>query len=452
VLTFAAYEDVVLDFRGDLPLGETHLPDVTLRPKPLLAAGRVVDAQGEPITTGLSMTHANPAFVHVERWVVDPDHAGAGVWVVVEELETRTRADGTFRVSGESNAERLALRATWIHDVAAERVEFAPGATDLVLRVVDAGEIAIEMQTTLDIDLARFGAKLVLAGASEQARHRSIFAQVKCDAHGRVRVIGLMPGVWSLSLGPPFAPRLVVVDRIDVKSGERADVGIDLDGWIERVRIEVVDERGERLTAAQLRTDGAFERGGVPARVEPGVFELLVPLAGARVNVECDGYSGVALPEVRNDQRVVLQSPVSAPVSVRVRARGAEPLERDGEARCAVRVGGFGRARSVGARADVRRDVRRGAGVRSVGTARRSVSRMVDGRDAARDGLVRARGELAVDGAFRDRARERRRRDRSRRAAGVARRRGRVGERARRSENDEDAVGEDRSAASRVSS
>lgn len=323
-LTFDDREKVELDLSREFPPGVTVLPDIELREKTRLAAGRVVDANGTPV---------EGAVVRVERQaVVRSDQetdasTSAELWTTLRELTAVSRADGSFTVWGETPDASLGLRASTRNGlVAAERVLFTPGQDGLELRVVAPGGIRARVRGPAELELDQLTARIALAGTSAATSDASSRQRVVVSADGALLAGGLMPGRWELVIGASPTSELARIDGIVVTSGETIDAGvIDLGARLARVRLVVSDETGKRLGNATARCLTPSLRSKRPVQTEVGVFEYLVPAEGCDVNVECEGHRGVTLTRVRGDQHVVLQSGVN----VRVRALGNARLATD---------------------------------------------------------------------------------------------------------------------------
>ena len=319
---------------GPYPLGSTHeLGSVVLRPRPLLASGRVADGEGESIPR---------ARVAVERRIRLRSGAWSG-WMPYADAFARTDrdgafelyavpADGSFRVVAESRGSK------------SRPSEVVPGAEDVVLEVLPMQSLAARVMDprAWDLDGFRFLLEPADGDPSFEARR---FGRV--DEAGSIAFDGLLPGRYRLRVEvegivedldrPAFS-----IDAIDVEGPGPEDAPVlelDLARWFVQRTVSVRYENGDPYAGGLVwlrnegtrssysgRTADAAGRVAVTARLGDVRTIKVDPLGGESIVREVTGDLELVLPDVLV---VTLQLEADGPLRDRFRYLALRPRSED---------------------------------------------------------------------------------------------------------------------------
>jgi hypothetical protein len=301
VLEFEERAPLVVDIAADLERGETRLPDVHLVAQPYVATGRVVNVNGLP---------GQPDRVRIERRVPGADGAKYGEWEVLSDLRTNLGDNGEFWIIGPVPSGELALRTVQylFPDGISERVPIVAGQKNVSLVVLPFCEISGVCRVPAALQRESFAVEVVPSGVKPGQRNWLQSQLVPIGDTGTFRVQRFVPGACSITVR---TERGEILSRQEVvlAGGEQFEMPlIDVDTFVQRVRVEAVDEHGARVASARVKLTGEVWLEKTVTSVAPGVVELLVRKTGSAVIVEADGCEPMELTAVNADQRVVLRA------------------------------------------------------------------------------------------------------------------------------------------------
>ncbi len=294
-------EDRDLHAAVDVPTplrpGINDLGTLTMTPPPLLLAGRVVDARGEPIQN---------AEVELEGKVVfDPDEVDSFYWDRIQGGEARSDADGRFSISGAT--ESALLRASVEADgyVPANSGEVPLGVRDLLVTMQQAGGLRGEV--SLPATDAPIHLQLEVVHGSSGARTDAP------SLGGSFRFPSLEPGTVSLALRLYGFPGPVAT-RSDLRivGGETTDVGtIDLTDTLHTIAFTVVDAQGNPIPDAVALIEsepppGHPRRNFEGLEVAHGAGRILAASDTVDLFVYADGFRSTHHRGLRDGGEVVL--------------------------------------------------------------------------------------------------------------------------------------------------
>jgi len=303
--TDEAYEGPTLEARvslGGQPQERTvDLGEVVLHAPSVIASGRVVDAQGEPLYW---------AGIWVRR-MREPDDPPGPRFTPVHELQTQTDRDGRFELTGElpagdyriDAAKEGYLRRTEIpvqHGMRGiEIVLLREGGLkgDLILREgVSPSWLRVEFLEN-DADSDRYGSW----GRDLVIPHPD----------GTFFLPGLEPGTYDLEVVvPSWRTPLVRVEDVSVESGiNRTDpklTGLDLRNRLHRIDTEVIGPEGEPvpLGYATFAPDGGEE---TRIAFTDGAAVLLSATLSIDVELLAPGYRPLRIGGVIDGARLTLE-------------------------------------------------------------------------------------------------------------------------------------------------
>jgi hypothetical protein len=304
------------EVHGDLDLG-----DLRLEPSPILAAGRVTDRSGVPIS-GVNL--------HVEVLLMERPGT-EDVFDGVQDARAVSGEDGSFTVFGDPPQSRVRLTAYSQEHLAPPPLPFLAGDEQLLVVVHRAGALAGSVLFPDRLERVGIVASLHPPPAGQQAE---VDVTPNRDGRGSFRWRPLPPGVYDLRLqiGEGYEP-FHVVPGVTVTEGEAKE-----DPRLRDVRIEDFLDLAEiRLRTADgsplpgmvtLYTMAAVGNGasgkGVP--VKDGLVRMLCrPEAPADVAIGADGFQVVLLPAFAGSTDAVL----TPAFDLVVRVTGSEPLRNE---------------------------------------------------------------------------------------------------------------------------
>jgi len=276
--------------------GEHDLGEVRLALPPCVVAGRVLNAQGEPVEGA-----------DVSASCVEPSGDSSA--------KVRSRNDGTFEV-----------RASWecaeLHVNAASSTALAPtarvgrGARDVELVLRESGWI--DGKLLLDAGLARRRLRVHARPADldpsrdERARHGSA-KRVQAQLDGTFRIERLEPGRYDLDiLGDHQSDPLISLQGFDVPSGAAcADerlLGIDLRGKLTAFRLDFVPPKSSDVVLGTLEVKPLVDGANTfNVWLHDSYAEIVIQGPAARVAVNVSGFRAEVLERVSTDTRVPLR-------------------------------------------------------------------------------------------------------------------------------------------------
>lgn len=291
----------VMDVSREFAPGRHELGDLTLRLPPIVAAGRVVDAQGAP---------ASGAQVHVTELASESEGVSATL-----DVEVDCDEQGAFSVRGETRSTRVKVRAQ-SRTAQSEERQFERGAADLLLTLVEGGSIA--GQLLLDPEAASEALSVRLRPSSPAAKARS----AELERNGALSAKNLVPGLWTLEVKVAGTrDALATVEGLLVPSGgpcvDARLESIDLRGRLTTVRLELVPPRpSDRVLGVVVVTPKSPDGEPFERMLHDRRLVLAVASKGVDLRIETSGFRTVHRPDARGDLRVELVR--GPPVRLRV--------------------------------------------------------------------------------------------------------------------------------------
>lgn len=306
--------DVVLQ-RGSNDLGDLRLPAL-----PLIAEG---------IVTGLVPELLTGAQVFVEE-VAGAGQDGAPSWRGIQGAIATWSDENRFEIRAHTSATQLRMTLASEGFAPAPPVEFARGARGVRIEYAAPGAIELRLLLEPGIDprmVATVATALdeqAMPGASIATRisHRGTAVvldqpqsmtgvEIAGEPHTR-RWTGLAPGRYRIVVGAgavseQLTPALEV--RVIAGAISRAP-DVDLRGSLRRIRIELMDSDGNRLSRdanalvlVRPRQDGSAWRGEY---ARDGIVDLLIT-GPSDLAVSARGFRRTELEQVQTDQRIRLE-------------------------------------------------------------------------------------------------------------------------------------------------
>jgi hypothetical protein len=295
--------------------GTNDLGDIRFAEPPLLAAGTAV---------GAAIDTLRNSFVFVEELGLDP--AGEKIpWRGLYAVTAAWKEGGRFELYGESSAARLRATLAGHAFPPIGPIEFAKGARNVRFEVDPPGRI--EMPLLLDEGLRPTSIAARLTACDGQrlpgAAIRSSGGQERTtilEASGALQALpdpeqpnllrwsGLAPGRYRIELFAGVAPKpLLKPVEVIARSGETARAPeVDLRGKLRRIRLELQDPSGARLSEAAVlhrSSDPGAEWTG--EAVSDGFCDLLLA-APADLAILAPGFRRIDLDGVSEDRAVQL--------------------------------------------------------------------------------------------------------------------------------------------------
>jgi hypothetical protein len=310
-----------LAIESELAHGWIDLGDVRFEQAALLAAGRVVDAEGQPVAGAIvELRGPNPAHAEAQAEDARIGSLTAARAVQMPELafssgpswSTRTHEGGAFELHAPHVPARVQARVQLGEHFDSPWVEGLPGRSDYVLVAPPSG--------------SAYGRVLLPEGLEA----RDVSLSLSKDS----RLVGLRSdGSWRLSGLEPGDARIEMRDsayftwgplqtlRFSVFAGERVQApDFDL-RELRVIRMSVVDEHGAPLDA-KCSFGPAGEGSVGEVEVRGGKARLLTRLPRVDAWILAAGHRTAQVRDARDGERVVL---LPGPV-VRVRLRDASAL------------------------------------------------------------------------------------------------------------------------------
>ncbi len=279
--------DVVVDLSRSFPPGENELGDLVVRPAPLLASGRVVDPQGNPV---------GGAQVHVESFSVHGPTADDGAWFPIARIQAETDAEGRFELRGRVEG-RLRVVATHPAFMAGD-AEIVPGTRDVVLRLSPARELLGRVLLPDGIDPHALILSFVPAERGEDGA-----VPFRLDADGSFRRQGLPPGGGELVLSCRWTDEELA--RRTIGPAGDQEVVLDLRGLpLTTLDLRVRNADGSRPNFWWLHPAGAQERRTYVSEAE---VQLVTLAPGFDLVLGGDGTREVRLSGVSGEREVLFQ-------------------------------------------------------------------------------------------------------------------------------------------------
>ncbi len=277
--------------RGENPLG-----DVVLVRMPLVAAGVVLDVEGNAVPgAGIEV------LLDAAPWV---PFSGRDA-----DLEGRSDARGRFELRKALAADEVGL-AVWGEGCAYFGPWIVPvGSSELVVELERAGS----MSGSLLLDQGSDWPDLSLVRTGEERIVPQISSRSPAGAGVRFRFDRLPAGLYTLVYGFPWSDVRGEIEGIEVIGGrETVDPRLDpldLRGLVKRIALTVVDGSGRFVprVAVGLPVQGAQGFAGYPARTEGEHLLIRAGPLPLRVRLEASGFRPVELDDVDGDRRVVME-------------------------------------------------------------------------------------------------------------------------------------------------
>ncbi|HVS08291.1 MAG TPA: carboxypeptidase-like regulatory domain-containing protein [Planctomycetota bacterium] len=292
-----------LEITRPLTQGVNDLGDVLLREPPVLLAGRVFDARGDPI---------EGAAVHVAR--IETSRTGRDV--SMGSAMSSTGPDGRFLIQGESLSGSLEVHAESAAYVPSAPLRVAPGTRGLEIVLERGGGLQGSLRVPAGVPPRAFHVEVLVPGGKTPR-------QVSPDTTGRFELLGLTPGLVDVAVVLGIGnERLILIEGVEVRGGEsRSDPRleeIDLTGLVRRLVIRV---RAADLTPARggwVRVLGAAgsSRLGFAFVIEEGEAQVLGRAVPLDLEINVPGHCVVRLLRVEKDQDVLLDPAFSVTLAL----------------------------------------------------------------------------------------------------------------------------------------
>ena len=269
---------------------------IVIEPIPILAAGIVLDADGQPVE-GLTVQVSRDGSSAL------PDHRG-------DQAEARTKADGSFSIRAiHRDADELFLvsDASWILPNARGRLGFqpfgfTPGASNLVITCDAPGSISASVVAEERWRRSLYG---ILRPDGRGMDHTG-FQQP--DQDGKIHWSEVQPGNYEFILFSALAGQLLAVPDVIVTAGvETRDsrmMNIDLLEMFTPIELTVRTPEG---TATGAMAYIGAEFAGRASADKNGRLLLLASKDGVDVRVVAPGYRVTELKGVTKDREVMLE-------------------------------------------------------------------------------------------------------------------------------------------------
>lgn len=269
---------------------------------PLLLSGMVIEGRGVGVPD---------ATVKLERHIADTGGFGMRMVEVqpLPRLTTRTDAEGRFEVRGVETGEVVVLAEKQGY-VLHEELEVTLPATRVTL-VLEPG-----------------GAILVTAAPDARELTDQVYVEVRAPGvdHDVDRAVGsfragralrehLVPGTYDVVFVGRLSRRLLhSVPGVQVRAGETTQdprlQDLDLDAWLDRIRITVVDPEDRPMPGVTVHVHQKYGTTG-RATDEEGAIELGAGADGVDVSVRETGWRQVRHDAVTEDLVIRLQRPLT---------------------------------------------------------------------------------------------------------------------------------------------
>ena len=292
-----------------LRLGVNEVGDIFARTAPVLASGRVSDADGNPVAL---------ARLCQMRWVQWSDDPEDGDWLATWENETPCAADGSFVIYGKADSAELWLSVK-AHGYLDQDVETLPGVKNLQVTLEAGGTLSGRVLVDPGVPLDALAISYSMPGAQRPSTWTEIDPR-----EGRFEFTQVPPGsaeiVVTCSWSATTESELVRIRGIVIGASALPDPRLDpldLRGKIYFCQIRARGENGEKINdieAWQERDpENTFSgyRGEVWA-VSPHPLERLVVNAEGWRLAQVDPTSRLVELTLRRGPEVELRVPAQA--------------------------------------------------------------------------------------------------------------------------------------------
>jgi len=316
---------VILEVPEKLLPGENDLGTFAVTRAPMLAGGRVVRNDGEPVE--------GAAISVLRKHVFDPQHPEHFFWQTINNAGAETDATGHFECRGIADAaSEFAVSVTHQDYLPIDKLAILYGAATLQLTLERAGGVSGNVL---------LGDQLESYEIVVQLEHRNDTTNLRPDPDGGFRFESLRPGNATVTVrafgdAKPFLTVEGVATRPGTVTEDPRLQDIDLDGILHPIAFTVVDEAGDAIvdaTAVGLPSGGNHYEGHLLPRGQArflthGTLDVLVYADGFRrrtVHGVRDGDQVVLTRQLEVNLQLPAGIAVPAP-PFRLRAR-LEPME-----------------------------------------------------------------------------------------------------------------------------
>ncbi len=308
---------VAVDVSKEPLAGANDLGDLRIEPPKSLASGIVVDPSGNPVA------EAKVEARSVAQQNVHDDDPSAPP----PQFTAHTDAAGRFEIRGEGKGPFM-LVAQKESFAASEAATIEAGQSGLRLVLRGAGSVAASVKLPAFLETRWVKGRLFDAASREAGRRDATPERTKaCTDDGALEFHDLLPGAYSFELEAGPLDPAVVVDGIVVVAGETTRdprlQQISLAAKLVEIDVTVVDGSGRPIEDAIV--SAIAPRGMTRGRkAGAGISRVAIDARGQTIAATATGHRPAVREGVRASTRLVLGSALS----VRVRAKGDEPLAR----------------------------------------------------------------------------------------------------------------------------
>ena len=283
-----------------LRAGENSVGELHARAAPVLAAGRVLGADGAPV---------RGASVCPMRWIQwDEDDPSNGQWIETWEQRQECAADGSFTLYGRPPGGGLRLLAQAPGHLRKE-FEASAGGTDLVIQLEAGGSLRGRVLADPGVPLGDLVLTLIVPGTDPEDDGQR-WGSIR-DEDGSFEFEGLRPGLGTLTISTSWNSEedesLVRIEGIAVGPGATADPRldpVDLRGRLYACRLHVSAQDGAPLEEVQAWLEEAPD---APFHGGNGTVTVMSPRPPGRIVVSAAGYRRVTLDATQAEHDVVLR-------------------------------------------------------------------------------------------------------------------------------------------------
>jgi hypothetical protein len=297
----AAQGALLAEFRiPPLRAGENPVGELRARAAPVLAAGRVLGADGAPVPG---------ATVCPMRWIQwDEDDPANGQWVENWEQRQDCAADGAFLLHGSAPSGSLRLLAQAPGHLRKE-FETTAGTEALVIRLDAGGALRGRVLADPGVPLDDLVLTLIVPGTDPEDDGQR-WGGIDAD-DGDFAFDGLRPGLGTLTISASWNSHddepLVRIEGIAVGPGAAADPRldpIDLRGRLHACRLKVRTEDGAPIEEIQAWLADAPE---TQFHGRNGEVTVIAPRPPGRLVISAEGFRRATLDATQAEHEVVLR-------------------------------------------------------------------------------------------------------------------------------------------------
>lgn len=323
-LTFSVDQDAGADWVSEALLfeGELELPmdlgDVTCAEPPLLVAGRVLDADGDPVEGGTIRV----SYLPPEAEAPVPGGQSYELVYIDGQSTKRTGADGRFEVFASTTEPRLYLSAEAEGFSPSGMFPFRAGATSVEVILGGAGSLmgslrfpdgsdpggwTAGIQPYVEQDRASFSPNTITGGWSSDGT----WWDSNMDRGANFGWRDLKPGLYNVRIKlegvsePVRQWDQLLVDAGDVNRDPRLQ-DVELDGLVTTVPLEVVDPGGAPVSGARVKPVGT-EAWASWTSLSGGLGSLAVMELPSEVLFQAEGFLSQSATLDGSALRVVLE-------------------------------------------------------------------------------------------------------------------------------------------------